>query len=92
MTIILRPCQTIKVDEVLTSARPTMIFPTAAEDIFGEQLMVTMYRPSRDARPWEKDDKYIQSHYISLSKEEYVTSIVRSILGRMNPLSCYQFV
>ena len=50
-TIIPRSCQTIKVSKVLTSAKPMMIFPTAAEDIFGEQLRVTMYRPSRDARP-----------------------------------------
>ena len=57
-----------------------MIFPTAADDIFGEQLRVTMYRPSRDARPWGKDDKYIQSHFNPLPEEEYMRKIVRRIL------------
>lgn len=78
----------VNIQRELTSAKPTMIFPTAAEDIFGEQLRVTRYRPSSEARPWRNNDSFTYSlnTYAEKSKLSHLY-----FSGISEPLSCYKF-
>lgn len=55
-----------------TSANPTINFATAPEDILGQQLRLTRYRPNSDARPLKTNIKVRGMLYISLVRIQHI--------------------
>ena len=55
-----------------TSANPTMNFATALEDILGQQLRLTRYRPNSNARPCKTNIKVRGTLLVSLARIQHI--------------------
>ena len=55
-----------------TSANPTMNFATALEDILGQQLRLTRYRPNSNARPLRTNIKVRSMLLFSLARIQHI--------------------
>ena len=70
-----------------TSASPTMNFATALEDILGQQLRLTRYRPNSNARPLKTNIKVRSMLLISVARIQHTQFYSQVAIGNTHSKS-----